>query len=211
MFNPSPHSPHTKIVKYVGNGKKVLDVGCATGYVAHELMKKGCRVVGIDIDKAMAEVAKSYCDRVIVANVEEIEELPFPEGYFDIIIFSDVLEHLKRPDLALIAFKRYLNPNGFVIASIPNIARIEYRIRLLFGKFDYEDYERSGILSSAHLRFFTLKTARHLFKAAGYKISKVDYTGLGSRFKVLPTWLAFQFIMIGTPSDQCVPPIPCLK
>ena len=201
MFNPSPHSPHTKIVKYVGNGKNVLDVGCATGYIARELRRNGCRVVGIDIDKAMAEVAKSYCDHVIVANVEEIEELPFPGRYFDVIIFSDVLEHLRRPDLVLMAFKRYLHPDGFVIASVPNIARIEYRIRLLLGKFDYEDHEKSGILSSAHLRFFTLKTARNLFTATGYNISKVDYTGLGSKFKILPTWLAFQFMIIATPSN----------
>ena len=193
MFNPSPHSPHMKIIKYIGNNKKVLDVGCSTGYIAKELRKKECSVVGIELDEAGAEIARKYCDEVIVADVEEIKELPFPDKFFDVMIFSDVLEHLKRPDLVLIAFKKNLNPEGFTIASIPNIARLELRMKLLFGKFDYEE---SGILNKGHLRFFTRKTAKELFKNSGYNITKIDYTGLGSKFRILPTWIAFQFIII---------------
>jgi len=193
MYNPSPQSPHTKIINYIGNGKMILDVGCATGYLAKELKRKDCNIAGIEIDQDAADIAAQHCDKVIVADVEQIEELPFPEGYFDAIIFSDVLEHLIRPDLVLINLKRHLKPDGFVIASIPNIARLEFRVRLLFGKFDYEE---SGILSKGHLRFFTLKTTKKLFEATGYEITNIDYTGLASRFKVLPTWLAFQFIII---------------
>lgn len=201
MFNPSPHSPHMKIIKYIGNDKTVLDVGCSTGYIARELKKKGCHVVGIEIDEVAAEMARNYCGKVIVGDIEEVKELPYPDGYFDVIILSDVLEHLKRPDVVLLKLKRYLKPGGFVIASIPNIARLEYRLKLLFGKFDYEDYEKSGILSSAHLRFFTRKTARKLFETSGYKIIKVDTTGLGSKLKFWQTWLAFQFIIIGVPTN----------
>jgi len=193
IYNPSPHSPHTKIINYIGNGKTILDVGCATGYLAKELKKKDCNIVGIEINQDAVDIAAQYCDRVVAADVEEIEEPSFPDGYFDVIIFSDVLEHLRRPDLVLINLKRYLKSDGFVIASIPNIARLEYRVKLLFGKFDYGE---SGILSKGHLRFFTLKTAKKLFETAGYEITKIDYTGLASRLKVLPTWLAFQFIII---------------
>lgn len=113
---------------------------------------------------------------------------------------SDVLEHLKRPDLVLIAFKRYLNPGGFVIASILNIERLEFRIRHLLGRFDYGE---SGILSKGHLRFFTFKTAKGLFEDAGYKIISIDYTGLASKFKILKkfsTLFAYQFVVIAKPT-----------
>ena len=106
---------------------------------------------------------------------------------------------MKRPDLVLGNLKRYLKPDGFVIASIPNIARLEFRLKLLFGKFNYEE---SGILSKGHLSFFTRKMAMGLFETSGYKISKIDYTGLGSKFKVLPAWLAFQFIIIGVTDEH---------
>jgi len=193
LFNPSPHSPHVKIINHIGYNKKVLDIGCSTGYIAKELRKKNCSIVGIEIDETSAEVARKYCDEVIVADVEEIKELHFQEKFFDVMIFSDALEHLKRPDSVLITFKKYLNPEGFAIASIPNIARLEFRIKLLLGKFNYEE---SGILSRGHLRFFTLKTAKELFESSGYKIAKIDYTGFGSKFRILPTWFAFQFIII---------------
>ena len=198
-FNPSPHSPHTKIIKYISDGMAVLDVGCSTGYIGEKLKEKRCYVVGIEIDEAMAEVAKRIYDKVIIGNVDEIRGLPFPDRHFDVIIFSDVLEHLKRPDVILTRFKRYLNPDGFVIASIPNVARLEFRIKMLFGKFDYEE---SGILSKGHLKFFTFKTVKELFETAGYKIIKVDYTGLGSKFKVLPKLLAFQFLIVASLSKK---------
>jgi len=114
--------------------------------------------------------------------------------YFDVIIYSDILEHLKRPDLVVISFKKYLKLEGIVIASIPNIGRLEYRIRHLFGNFDYEP--SGGILSRTHLRFFTLKTAKRLFEDAGYEIVNIDHTGLASKLKIFPELLAFQFVII---------------
>lgn len=192
-FNPDRHNPHVKIVSRICSGAKILDVGCASGYLARELKEKKCTVVGIEINKEMAAMASNYCDKVIVTDVEEAVELPIPEKEFDFIILSDVLEHLRRPDLVITKLKRYLAPDGLVIASIPNVARIEIRIKLLLGRFDYQD---SGIMSKGHLRFFTLKTAKDMFKSTGYKIIQIDYTGLGSRFRILPTLFAFQFLLI---------------
>lgn len=191
-FNPDLHNPHVKIVSRIDANSKVLDVGCASGYLAKELKKKNCTVVGIEIDKEMAAMARNYCDKVIVTDVEEAVELPIPDKEFDFIILSDVLEHLRRPDLVITKLKRYVAPNGLVIASIPNVARIEVRIKLLLGRFDYQD---SGIMSKGHLRFFTRKTARDMFKRCGYKSIQIDYTGLGSRFRILPTLFAFQFLL----------------
>jgi len=193
QFDPSPHSPHVKILNLVKPGKRVLDVGCASGYLAKRLIKKGCQVFGVEIDKQAAREARKHCQKVINADVERIDKLPFSDKFFDVIIHSDILEHLKRPDLVLIKFKKYLTDDGLVIASIPNIARIEFRLRLALGKFDYQE---SGILKKDHLRFFTLFSAKKMFQEAGFKITKIDYTGLGSRMRIFPTLLAFQFIIV---------------
>jgi len=200
VFDLSPYGAHMKIISYVSKNKKVLDVGCATGYLAKQMKKNGCHIVGIEIDEEAAKIARNFCDEVIVCDVEEIKELNYPNGFFDVTVYADILEHIKRPDLLLTKFKKYLAPNGYVVASIPNVARFSTRIGLLFGKFKYED---AGIIDITHLRFFTLKTAKQLFKTTLYKIEKIDYTGhFTDRLKftkILPTWFACQFIIIARP------------
>ncbi len=162
----------------MGKGWRVLDVGCEIGHLAKRLKEElDCFVVGIEIDKRAAEIARKFYDEVIIADVEEITEINYSDNYFDAIILADILEHLKRPDMLLMKLRRYLKPEGRVVASIPNVGRLEIRLKLLFGKFEYQE---SGILDKTHLRFFTLKTARELFEKAGYKVVQVEYIGLAS-------------------------------
>ncbi|MEM0031687.1 class I SAM-dependent methyltransferase [Thermofilum sp.] len=94
-------------------------------------------------------------------DIENAQELPFPHGFFNVIVFSDILEHLKRPDIVLLSLKKYLSLNGFIIASIPNVVRIENRLKFLFGKFDYRE---SGILNKGHLRFLLSKPLKDFLK-----------------------------------------------
>jgi len=196
----SSHGSHAKIASMVGIGWKVLDVGCAIGSLGKYLKEtKNCHVVGIEIDKNAAEIARNIYDKVIIGDVEELQEIVFSNEYFDAIILADILEHLARPDILLVKLKRYLKPEGYVIASIPNIAQLEIRLKLLFGKFEYEE---TGILDRTHLRFFTLKTAKELFHEVGYEVILVDYTGLRSKYHVLkfiPKLFAYQFIITARP------------
>jgi methionine biosynthesis protein MetW len=196
------HGPHVKIISMIGKGWRVLDVGCGVGNLGRYLKENfDCYVIGIEIDEDAAKIARKFYDEVIVGDVEELltRELKYPDNYFDAIIMADVLEHLKRPDTLLIKLKRYLKPEGIAVASIPNIGRLEIRLKLLFGKFEYEE---TGILDKTHLRFFTLKTAKELFESAGYKITCIDYTGLASKhglFRLLPSLFAYQFIISAKP------------
>ena len=115
-----------KIISLVGENKKVLDVGCASGYIGEHLKKKGCSLVGIEIDKECAEIAKRAYEDVIIADVEKLEAISYPEHFFDVIIFADILEHLKNPSETLIKFKKYLKKDGAVIVSLPNIDRSRF-------------------------------------------------------------------------------------
>ena len=192
QLDRSPHGAHMKILKYVLSNTKVLDVGCSSGYLCKEYKDRGCYVVGVEISDAAAKVAKQHCDQVLIGDVEEMT-FPFSPGFFDVSVFADVLEHLKRPDLTLSRLRRFLSPTGVVISSIPNVAQARIRLKLLLGKFEYEN---SGILDLTHFHFFTLDTAKTLFEESGYEIIKIDSTGLASKLGVLPRWLAFQFIIV---------------
>ena len=68
-------------------------------------------------------------------------------------------------------FKKYLNNDGYIIVSIPNIANWKIRLQLLFGKFEYKEY---GILDNGHLRFFNEKGATKLVNDAGFEIVELD-------------------------------------
>lgn len=202
FFNSDPYSMHSKIVKFVDNQKKVLDVGCAQGKLSEVISAKKCEVIGIEIDQIAAKNAQKFCKEIIIGDVESTILLTKYQDYFDYIIFADVLEHLKDPLTVLQRFKKYLNDEGYILISLPNITNWRMRIKILFGYFEYEDL---GILDSGHIRFFNQKSAKKLLNDAGYEIIKFDLTVgdapiLGNFFHFLgtlwPNLLAYQFLII---------------
>lgn len=190
-FSSDPHSPHTIIPSLIPEKSTILDIGCNTGYFAKQMIEKNCVTDGIDVNEEALQIAKKYCRNTFQRNLYN-PVLNLPRSSYDYIVMSDILEHLPRPDLLLQDLSQYLSKPGFVIASIPNIARFELRMKHLLGQFDYAP----GIMSFDHLRFFTQKTARQLFTQSGYDIVRVVPTGLGHRIPILPNLFAFQFIII---------------
>lgn len=186
------YGSHNQIIELVGRNKKVIDVGCNKGYLSSKFKENGCYVVGIEADLESANIAKKICDEIVIGDIEQMEKLQYPDNYFDCMVLADVLEHLKNPEKALLVLKRYLNTKGFIVASLPNIARIDIRLNLLFGKFDYTE---TGILDRTHLRFFTLTNAKKLFTDCGYKILQVNFTGRFKKFKLFSKLMSFQFII----------------
>jgi len=173
-----------RIPRLVAEGSKVLDVGCATGKLLEYLRdSKRCQVFGVEVDRDMAEEANERCGNVTCVNIEDCGNLPFEKGSFDIIIFADVLEHLKRPDIVLRRAIPYLKDNGYFLFSMPNVAFLTVRLGLLFGKFVYTEY---GVLDKTHLRFFTLKTTRELIEETGLKITHLEgYNQVRLRYFIL--------------------------
>jgi 2-polyprenyl-3-methyl-5-hydroxy-6-metoxy-1,4-benzoquinol methylase len=189
--NSSPHSPHQIISKEIVPHTTILDVGCNSGMIGKILCKTNT-LDGIDINKTALKKAKKYYRHLFCLDLADVNNLKITNKY-DYIIFSDVLEHLPRPDLLLLKMKKRLNNGGLIICSLPNIARFEVRLNLLLGKFNYTD---SGILNQDHLRFFTRESAQLLFSQNGYQVLKIIPTGLGHQTGMLPTLTAFQFIFI---------------
>ena len=183
-------SLYDKVNNLIGSNLKILDIGSANGLFDNELKKKQNKVFGIEISGVMAEKSKKYLDKVVVGDIEEMSVLPWKKNYFDVILLMDVLEHLFLPELTLRLIKPYLKKSGVIITTLPNVANWEVRKNIVSGKFDYE---KSGIMDSGHIRFFTQKTATKMFKDSGYSVLFSDcilklpsfLSKLDNRFKFL--------------------------
>ena len=169
-FDAAPTSTHSRIVDLVPKGARVLEFGCATGYMSQVLRERlDCSVTGIEIDPEAARVAEAHCERVIVGDAEHLDfdEL-FGDGQFDVVLFADVLEHLKEPAAILRRIRPFIAVDGAVIASIPNVAHGSVRLALLAGQFQYRE---RGLLDAGHVRFFTRDSVQDLFEETGYTIT----------------------------------------
>jgi len=177
------------IVKLIPEGtKRVLDVGCADGATGEEIKRRfSAEVIGVELYEDAADIAKKRLDQVFCSDVETFRP-SFDTGYFDCIIFADVLEHTKNPWMVLARYMEYLSPEGCVVASIPNIRYIVPVLKILFNRFEYEP---SGVLDQTHLRFFTYHTIKKLFSICGLKIVRHE-TNRNRGWKMnLLTYLSF--------------------
>lgn len=173
MMKTNRRDINYRILNYVKKNQVILSMGCGSGEMEGEIKSLGNSVYGMDIDAELIKNANKKIDKAIIANIEKIDSLPFDNNFFDVIIFADVLEHLTDPVKVLKQTKKHLKPDGYIIASIPNIANWQIRFDLLFGRFNYDSY---GILDRSHLKFYTLSSAKKLFEESGYKVSRVDCT-----------------------------------
>lgn len=214
IFDPAvahPEDAHSILMRLITPKSRVLELGCASGYLSgymeHTL---GCRVTGIEFDSDAVEIARTRCSEVYQADLDEDIALDCARSSapYDVLLAAAVLEHLKYPERLLRAAHTLLAPNARLIISLPNIAHWQMRLKLLMGRFDYEDY---GIMDRTHLKLYTLKTGRELIESCGYAVAEVHIAGsalqnlLNSRARqsgrtppslVLPGLFAYELIYV---------------
>jgi len=171
------NNSHTMMVELVGSHKRVLDVGCSNGYLAQVLVERGCQVSGVEYDAAAAEQARPHLDQLVVGDLEQLDLVAeLGPSRFDVIVFGDVLEHLRDPLPVLRQARHLLAPGGYVVLSIPNVAHGAVRLTLLQGRFDYRPL---GLLDSTHIRFFTRDNLKALLHEAGFAATDFQRTTAG--------------------------------
>jgi 2-polyprenyl-3-methyl-5-hydroxy-6-metoxy-1,4-benzoquinol methylase len=162
------NNPHTIAIDMVGGGQRVLEVGCAGGHVTRHLVEAGNQVVGVEIDAEAAERATAFAERVHALDLDVTDVSSVEDGPFDVIVLGDVLEHLRRPDLALRDLVGLLADDGRLVISVPNVAHVDVRLHLLEGRWQYQP---DGLLDATHLRWFTRAGLRALLADVGFVAS----------------------------------------
>ena len=102
------------IEKYAGGGT-VLDAGCGMG----ELLLRVPSITRHGVDFATGYVAIA-CDRGIEAVEADLEDLPYPDGMFDVVAAVDVLEHVIDLNAVLREVLRVLRPEGVLVVRVPD-------------------------------------------------------------------------------------------
>jgi SAM-dependent methyltransferase len=151
-----------------GEGLTILDIGCGSGatLARARLQGKAAYTVGIEVEARAAERARTRIDKLLEGDVERMD-LPFQPCFFDVMILSEVLEHLVDPWRTLERLRPLLRRGGFIYMSSPNVAHITVLKTLLRNRWDYCN---EGRFDWTHLRWFTPATYREMIETAGFEV-----------------------------------------
>lgn len=177
------------VVRMVGKNKRVLEIGCASGSQTKPLSQQfGCDVTGIEINPEAAEEARPYCKRLLVGDIERMDlNAELGDSRFDVITFGDVLEHLRDPKSILDKVRRFIDADGYVLISVPNIAHASVVFELMNGRFDYRS---TGLLDDTHIHFFTKRSLVRMVEDASYlvvELNRIEIRPESTEFKTTAT------------------------
>ena len=150
--------------------RRVVEVGCSSGTLAraYKAIKPAVHYIGVEIDPAYAELARRYCDEVLVLDMDTVTpEIIQATLNADCYVFGDSLEHLRDPWALLARIRAVIPADGCIAACIPNVQHWSVQLRLACGEFRYED---TGLMDRTHLRWFTRLTMNEMFVQAGFKL-----------------------------------------
>lgn len=177
IFNAPKLKMAARLASKLPDKAKVLDAGCGAGYVSSGLAGR-LDLTGVDIEKAAIKFCqKNRQGKFLIAN---LEKLPFKNNYFDLVIFTNTIEHLEDPSLSLSELKRVLKPNGKLFVTTENCSNIFW---LILEQTWYRIFGGpcKPFLKEVHPQRYTPQLLRkHL--TTYFKIEKISTAILGMEF-----------------------------
>jgi len=140
--------------------RRVVDVGCGTGYLLAELQQVGFEVFGLDFDPTAIQVANEYYH--VPAKVGTIHDLQTLTARFDLALLTHVLEHVPDPHRLLTDLGNIVAPQGILFLDVPNRERFTLRRSLQKGELEMGEYPPH------HLTFWSAPSLVYALHATGW-------------------------------------------
>jgi len=159
---------------------KILEIGSMPFHFTILLKKSGYPVLGLDLDPSRAQkfIDKNELD-VVACDIEN-EKLPFKDNSFNLIVFSEVFEHLRiNPIKTLREISRILSKDGILIITLPNLYSIFKIISFNLGRgFNnaYKEFKKLETLGHmGHVREYSTREMKLFLKNTGFEILNIKY------------------------------------
>ena len=164
-----------RLLQLLPAGGRLLDVGCACGFLLVAARQCGFTVQGLEPSLWAAEYARRQFGLPVWRG--SLEEAPFQPGSFEAIVLADTIEHLDDPRGAVAIVHRWLVSSGRVLLLTPDFGS---QVARLAGPHWW------GLLDD-HYYYFTRSTLRHLLESEGFVVERI--AGFGRVFP-LSHWLS---------------------
>jgi 2-polyprenyl-3-methyl-5-hydroxy-6-metoxy-1,4-benzoquinol methylase len=142
---------------------RFLDAGCGAGPALGFLKEQGFKVYGADFVMYPLQEAKKRTPDVPLVNCNVGKTLPFQSSTFDVVMASEVIEHLEDDLGFLLECRRILSKNGCLILTTPNL----WDVRRPLARFSGNTW--SGYLDPTHINLLTPARLAKLIKQAGFR------------------------------------------
>ena len=153
---------------------RFLDIGCGRGLLLRRLADHhDCH--GCDFDAGAVAACQHAGLDVVRLDLNATEDVDgLDEKMFDVIVISEVCEHLLNPRAALRFARRHLSPNGAFIVTVPNAVPLSVRLQVPLGRsLQWLHFPSVTTEATGHIRFYTIRSMSDLLSSEGFSVRSV--------------------------------------
>jgi 2-polyprenyl-3-methyl-5-hydroxy-6-metoxy-1,4-benzoquinol methylase len=170
-------APKIKQIMLSLHARRVLDLGSGNGCLCSALSIMGLEVVGVEYDKKGVAIASKAFPAINFYNFgvqDDPELLLHTEAAFDVVVSTEVVEHLFSPHLLPRYAYSVLKHGGFLVVSTPYHGYLKNLALSILGKWDYH---HTALQHGAHIKFWSKSTLTRLLEDNGFDV--VKFYGVG--------------------------------
>jgi 2-polyprenyl-3-methyl-5-hydroxy-6-metoxy-1,4-benzoquinol methylase len=165
-----------ELIKKLDGIQYICDLGCGNGYLAGRLSELGYQVTGVDASTSGIEIATKQHPKVkfVCSLLDECLPAVIRDRGFDLVVSSDVIEHLYRPSDLLETATTLLKPRGYLVIGTPYHGYVK---NLALGLTGRMDAHFTALWDGGHIKFFSVKTLSELLALHGFNDLRFSFYG----------------------------------